>query len=186
MVGLNRQLPVATIQKDRQSNGPWTTNVGEAVEGGPDGSAGEEHVVDQDDELVIDGEGDFGLPHERLRSDLGQIVSVEGDVESADRNRRTFDVLDLLREPSGQRDATSPDPDEHQIVCALGLLDDLGGHPDDGTFDLGRIHDAVVSLRHSGQGCYQMGAQPVPSEVRCARLRSCGCWRRGYSPCTLR
>ena len=47
VVGPDRQLAVAPVDHHRQLHGPGPAVVVEGVEGGPDGAAGEEHVVDQ-------------------------------------------------------------------------------------------------------------------------------------------
>src|SRR5436309_320034 len=81
VVGADRQLAVAPVDHDRELDGPGPAVVVDRVERGPDGAAGEEHVVDEDDHPAGEVEGDVRgrLGHDRAEAD---VVAVQGDVES--------------------------------------------------------------------------------------------------------
>ena len=68
--------------------------VDEGVEGRPDGAAGIQHVVDQENPAVVDGEVDVGPAQDRLRPDLmtHEVVSIQGDVEGARRHADAADA----------------------------------------------------------------------------------------------
>ena len=110
VVGPDRQLAVAAVDHHRQLHRPGPAVVVEGVEGGPDRAAGEEHVVDEDDDRAVDVEGDVG---DRLGQDRPQadVVAVEGDVERADRRaarRRSPRGSPARRRASGTPPVCSP------------------------------------------------------------------------------
>src|SRR6185312_6487962 len=53
-VGPDGQLAVAPVDQHGELDGPGPAEVGEGVEGGPDGAAREEHVVDEHHHAVGD------------------------------------------------------------------------------------------------------------------------------------
>ena len=57
VVGADRQLPMAAVDEHRELDGPRPAEVGQRVERGPNGPAGEQHVVDEDDGLAVDAAG---------------------------------------------------------------------------------------------------------------------------------
>jgi hypothetical protein len=54
VVGADRQLPVPAVDEHRELHRARAPDVAERVERGPDGAAGEEHVVDQHHEPAVD------------------------------------------------------------------------------------------------------------------------------------
>jgi hypothetical protein len=62
VVGPDRQLAVAAVDEHGQSHRARTAQIGERVEGCADGAPGVEHVVDEDDDLVVDGTPLEGMP----------------------------------------------------------------------------------------------------------------------------
>ena len=115
----------------------------ERVEGGADGAAGEEHVVDEDDQAAVDAvTGDLGAG-QRAGGLHAQVVAVHGDVERADRDLAAGDLFELGGEPPGEEDAAGRNAEQHHVVGALGAFDDLvgdaGQYPRDvGAFENGR------------------------------------------------
>src|SRR5206468_657861 len=55
------------------------------VQRGADRAAGEEHIVDEHDDLVVDGEVERGFVHDGRVPDAREVVAVERDVERAER-----------------------------------------------------------------------------------------------------
>src|SRR6478752_7180632 len=81
VVGADRQFAVAAVDEDRELYGTRTADVAERVECGTDRAPGEEHVVDQDDETVLDSlTGDLGA-RQSARGAHPQVVAVHRDVE---------------------------------------------------------------------------------------------------------
>lgn len=72
---------MAAVDEDGELDRAGAADVAEGVEGGADGAAGEEHVVDEDDQASVDAvTGDLGAA-EGARRLHPQVVPVHGDVE---------------------------------------------------------------------------------------------------------
>ena len=54
VVGADRQLAVAAVDEDGELDGAGAAELAERVERGTDGAPGEEDVVDEHDDLVVD------------------------------------------------------------------------------------------------------------------------------------
>ena len=89
VVGPDRQLAVAAVDQHGELDGPRPAEVVERVEGGPDGAAGEQDVVDEHDDLAVDAAG----------RDVG------GSSARAGRSRRSSRYIVTSREPTGHVDA---------------------------------------------------------------------------------
>ena len=111
------------------------------VQRGARGASGVEHVVHQDDVLVLDVELHLALAHFGPVADGGEVVAIEGDVERADGHFGLLDAAQDLRQALRQRHAAAHDADQPEIVDAVVLLDDLVREPDDGALDFGGGHD---------------------------------------------
>ncbi len=87
VVGADRQLAVPAVDEDGEPDGPRAPEVGERVEGGTDRAPGEQHVVDEDDDLVVDpslGEPGRGDRPDRLAA---QVVAVHRRRRASRRGR---------------------------------------------------------------------------------------------------
>lgn len=80
-IGADRQFPVTAVDQDRELNRARAAQVTQCVEGGADGAPGEEHIVDQDDERVLDTALGHRGAFQRAMRFAAQIVAVERDVE---------------------------------------------------------------------------------------------------------
>ena len=88
-VGADRQLAVAAVDQDREPDRPRPADVVQRVERGADGAAGEQHVVDQHDDLAVDAAVAGSGSGSSVRAGLQpQVVAVHRHVERADRARR--------------------------------------------------------------------------------------------------
>ncbi len=100
--GLDRQLRVAAVDQGKELDARRTAELHHGVERSARGAAGVDHIVDQHNGLARDGEGNVGpVEHRRVR-DCGQIVAVERDVQLADRQLHTVDLLDVFSPDGGQ------------------------------------------------------------------------------------
>src|SRR5690606_9051277 len=127
VVGADGQFAVAAVDEDGELHRARAPDVVQRVEGGADGPAGEEHVVDEDDQAAVDAvTGDLGAG-QGTRGVHAQVVAVHGDVERADRDLALGDLLQLGGEALGEEDAPRRDAEEHHVVGALGAFDDLVG-----------------------------------------------------------
>jgi len=143
---------VAPVDEDRHLHRAGAAELGEGVEGGADGAAGEEHVVDEDDDLPADVDGDLGGP-ERLDRPEADVVAVEGDVERAHGHGHALEALDGLGQAVGDGDAPGVEADEHDVVGAVVALDDLVG-------DAGVGPAQRVGVEHLGPTGERSGRAP--------------------------
>ena len=88
VVGLDRQLAVAAVDQHDELNRLRPAELDQRVERRANRPAGVEHVVDQQDPLVVDRERNLGAADDRLRADgvAHQVVAIERDVERAGRH----------------------------------------------------------------------------------------------------
>src|SRR5262245_53563530 len=99
VVGLDRDLAVPPVDQDRETDHPGPPEVDQPVQRRPNGAAGVEDVVAEDDGPAVQVEVDLGLLQERLRRHKGQVVAVERDVERADREGLLDELSQGRREP---------------------------------------------------------------------------------------
>lgn len=106
------------VHQHRQLHASRAADVHERIERGTDGATGEEHVVYEHDVLAVHIEVDFGGMH--FGGEVsGEVVTVEADVELAERHLRALDLLDLLSQALGEQIAARDDADEREVVRAL-------------------------------------------------------------------
>jgi len=105
---------------------------------GADRAAGEEHVVDEHDGLVLDRERDVGGPHDRRATQV-EVIPVERDVERADGQRRPVDRRDLGGQSLGEGDPPRAEPDEGHVLGAAVAFEDLVGDPGERAVEGGGI-----------------------------------------------
>ncbi len=118
---------MAPVDEDGELHRAGAAEVAEGVERGADGAAGEEDVVDEDDEAAVEVvTGDLGAA-DRAGGLHPQVVAVHGDVEGTDRDLRAGDLFELGGQPAGQVHTAGGDAEEHHVVGALGAFDDLVG-----------------------------------------------------------
>ena len=151
VVGSDGQLAVAPVDHHGQLHGPGPSEVVQGVEGGPDGPAGEEHVVDQDHHLSGQIAGDVG---DRFGKDGSQtdVVTVEGHVEAAHGDLGVLDLAQGLGHAGGQGDATGLEADQDHVLDAAVAFDDLVGHPRQGALHVSGGHHLGVGNEHAPEG----------------------------------
>jgi hypothetical protein len=124
-VGADGQLAMAAVDQDGQTDGPGTAVVDERVHRGTDGASGEEHVVNEHDDLVIDGEVEGGLVNDRRVADPREIVSVQRDVEGAKGDGRTLVRADRVSQARRQDVAARANTDDGEPGDVAVAFDDL-------------------------------------------------------------
>src|SRR5215216_4590452 len=134
---------MAAVDQANQLNDFGSAEVDERVERRTDRPAGIEHIIDENDLAIIDGERDLGAPDEGLRADRmpHQIVAVQRDVERAGRHVVAGDLFERARDAPGYRHSARTDADERQVIDALVALDNLVCDAGEGSRDAIRIHD---------------------------------------------
>ena len=99
------------------------------------GPPGVEHVIHQDDVLVLDVELHGAGLHLRAMPDGREIVAIERNVQGADRHGGFFDASQNLCQPLRQRHTAPHDADQSKVGDAIVLFDNLMRQPDQGALD---------------------------------------------------
>src|SRR5579885_1312056 len=152
VTGLNGQLAMAAINQNQQLHARGPAVIEQGVERGPDGAAGVQHVVHQNDVAAGDRERDFGaVDHGRL-PDRGKIVAIQVDVENADGNFALLQRFNFLGKPLRQGNAPAADADKRQTVQIRRALQNLVRQPHQGAVDFAGAHQLTYFPRgrHGG------------------------------------
>ena len=146
---------MATIDHDRQLNRRRPSIGMDGVERRPHRPSGEEHVVDQHDRLAcrVTRNVSYRLGHDRAQT---EVVSVHGGVERAGRHLRTLDVGHGSSDRPGEVDPARLHTDDHHIVAAMVLFEDLMGHATD--------RPGHVVGRHDLRPCSKGSTRRLPCE----------------------
>src|SRR6185436_5227486 len=112
------------------------------------GSAGVEHIIDEQDVAIVDRETDVGTFDDRLLTAAVEIVAVEGDVDDPGGDLDVFDDADVLGEARGDIDTAGANPDEDDAFGAFVALEHLVRHAAQGAFDRLRVHDDPLVASH--------------------------------------
>src|ERR1700757_1892310 len=132
---------MATIDQNAELHAARTAVGEECVEGGADRTTGKENIVDEDDVFVFDVDSKIRFLYDRSRSEGGQIVTVEGDVESADGNRLLFHPSNELGQALSDRHTTPPDAYQSQVLGAVVFFHNLMSQTNERTLDFGCGHE---------------------------------------------
>jgi len=131
---------VAAIDEHAERDTLGAAEVEQAVHGCADGAPGVKDVINEDEVHTVHGEGDIrGLQH-GLRRDLGEVVAIESDIESADGNVHSVDPTHGARDALGEGHAAAADADEGQALCTTAFLHNLVGKALQGAVDFSRGH----------------------------------------------
>src|SRR5690606_15660492 len=131
-VGPDGELPVPAVHEDGQAHGGGAAQIGDRVEGGPDGAAGEEDVVHEHDDGAVEGDTGQAVGHRGAGRAAAEVGPVEGDVHLADGGGGVEGRLDAGQQgaqPPGQGRPAARDPHQDEILGALVGLEDLVGDP---------------------------------------------------------
>ena len=90
-----------------------------------------------------------------FRRKRGEIVAIEADVEAAERNPHTLDLLDLVDKLLCEQVAACHDTHERKVIATLVALEDLVCDARERAVDGSLIHDDRLRL----------GAHRSPSSV---------------------
>ena len=148
VVGADRELAVAPVDEHGQLDGTRTPVLGHGVERGADGAPGEQDVVDEDDQPVVEPAVGHVCVAERASRMPPQVVAVEGGVHRTDGRGDPGELGDRRGQPPGQHGTAGRDADEHELRGVLGaerrLLDDLVRDARDGAGDVGGAQQLPV------------------------------------------
>jgi hypothetical protein len=143
-VGADRKFAVAAIDEDGEPDRARPSVVDERVHGRTDRPTGEQDVIDEHDDLLVDREIQRRLVDDRRVSDARQVVAIERDVERAQRDDRVLVRADRVAQPRRQNVAARADADDGQIGEVSVALDDLMRDPRNGATN-------VVGAKQHGQ-----------------------------------
>src|SRR5215218_2332250 len=109
VVGPDRQLPMTSVDQDRQAHRRRTPELQQRVHRGARRPPRVENVVHEDDRLARHVERHAAAPH--LRIILFQVVAVQRYIQGAYREIQTIELADVRRYPLRQGDPAGEHPD---------------------------------------------------------------------------
>src|SRR3990172_12739705 len=150
-VGADRKFPMPPVQKHGELYAFRPAVVHDAVQGSPYRPAREEHIVNEHDHPVLYIKRNVrGLRH-GLRLTRCQVVPVHGDIQTADRNINSFDLVYPGGQSLREMDTAPLYADDSKALRALVLLQDLMSDPGKCAFNSGLVQDQRFFLhRHNG------------------------------------
>ena len=135
-VGAYRELAVTAIDEHRETDRAGPAVVDERVHRRADGASGEQHVIHENDDLVVDREVQRRLADDRRVADAREVVPVERDVERTEGNGRVLVRADRVAKPDGQDVAARADTNDGETGEVAVAFDDLVRDPGDGATNI--------------------------------------------------
>jgi hypothetical protein len=135
-VGAYRELAVTAIDKHRETDRAGAAIVDERIHRGPDGASGEQNVIHENDDLVVDREVQRRLADDRRVADAREVVPIERDVERTEWNGRVLVRADGVAQPDGQDVAARADTDDGETGEFAVAFDDLVRDPGNGATNI--------------------------------------------------
>ena len=127
---------MTAIDEHRETDRAGAAIVDERIHRSPDGASGEQHVIDENDDLVVDREVQRGLADDRRVADAREVVAVERDVERTEWDGRVLVRADRVAKPDGQDIAARADTDDGETGELAVAFDDLVRDPGDGATNI--------------------------------------------------
>src|SRR5215204_1480886 len=191
VVGTDGKLSMAAIREAGELDARRPAVVEECIDRRADRAAGVEDIVDEDDGAALERELELRRAEDRLgvarwlaATDL-DVVAVEGDVQRAEIELSSGEILDQAAEPMRQRDAARLDADERHSVERRVALDDLVGDAAEALGDRrqasetrssGSLRDSIASIAAS--------SDPSGTRIFCGAFSiSAGWWSTAGSSC---
>src|SRR5699024_8104306 len=152
VVGTDGQFSVSSVDEDGELYRTWPAEVTKSVQSGAYGMTGEEDVVDQNDDPVVEPtRGEFG-PAKCTSGGQTQIVAVHGDVEGAGGNVEILHTTDASGQSVGEGDPARGDTQKSDVLAALGAFEHLVGDAGQRPVDLGAVEDGAGVVGWCGPG----------------------------------
>jgi hypothetical protein len=143
VVRLDRQLTAAAVHENGKLDPARAAVVQYGIDRGADGTAGVEHVVDQDDAAVLQVARHGARPDARIRQSSGGVVAVHRDVDAPDGNVAPLYLAQATDELSRYEFAPTPYADDDQPLATPVTLEDLSCYAPEPARNVVRIeHDA--------------------------------------------
>src|SRR5699024_7176792 len=146
------QFSVSSVDEDGELYRTWPAEVTKSVQSGAYGTTGEEDVVDQNDDPVVEPtRGEFG-PAKCTSGGQTQIVAVHGDVEGAGGNVEILHTTDASGQSVGEGDPARGATQKSDVVAALGALERLVGDAGQRPVGLGAVEVGAGVVGRCGTG----------------------------------
>jgi hypothetical protein len=123
------QFAMSSVNQDRQLDGTRAAEINDFIEGGADGAARVQNVVDKNNDFIDDVEQEVGLLNDRLIEFILDIVAIKSYVNDADRKREFADFAKDFSQPFRDYGAPSADADYHHVLGALVAFDNFMSNP---------------------------------------------------------
>ena len=130
---------MAAVDEHRELDRTGPAELEQRVERGARRAPGEQHVVDEHDDLVAHV-GHLGRAERRDRTQA-DVVAVERDVERAVDGLAVLERRDRRGQAPRQRNAARVQADEHDVLGAVIALDDLVRDASQRPAEIGGVED---------------------------------------------
>jgi hypothetical protein len=148
IVRANGKLSVSSVDEYGQPDCSGPAEVNKRVEGGANGAAREQDIIDEHDDSVVDPAVWLGGVVGSTMRGLVKIVPVQRGVENPDRRGDPGDVSDVASKPAREGGATSGNTEKNQCRGIGRALDDFVGHALNRALDIRFADDQVSTHRH--------------------------------------
>ena len=136
---------MSSVDQHRELHSTRPTHLAQRVKGGPDGPTREEHIVDQDDDGVVDASGrKLGTPQVTSRAQT-KVVTEHRDVERTGRNRGAFNVADASGQTVSKGNTPRGDPEKDERFSALVAFEHLVGDTSQRTLHVIGVENLAVT-----------------------------------------
>ena len=129
----NRQLPGAAIYQDSDQDPLRLSKSTYGFHGCANRPAAKDYIVDQYDGLIVHRDRNFKRDNGCSAYVMRSVISILTDVDDSDGKICLGKGLNLSSHAPGQMHAAGTNADEHQLVLVRRLLDNLVGHPAQGS-----------------------------------------------------
>ena len=126
---LDGQFAMPAVDQHAQPDALRTAQIEQPVHRRANRASGVQHVVDQDQILVVHRKRNVARLQHGLRRNLGKVVAIQRDVQRPHRHIHAVDAAHGLRDALGQRNAAPADSDQCQIRRAAALFHDFVRQP---------------------------------------------------------
>ena len=130
-----------SVNQNGKLDGSWTAATDDSFNGGASCTAGEEHIVYQNDVSFIDIKRQFCMADEWILGKRSEIVTVIGDVKAAAGNRNTFYSKNIRGNDAGDGHTAPENTDQTEIFHSPVFLDDFMRDAHESAAERCLIHD---------------------------------------------
>src|SRR5207244_4556770 len=126
-LSFHRQLSVPTIDQHAELHPLWASMTEQRVHGSTGRPPGVENIINQDNVLSRNRDPNLALLHHRLWADSGKVVTVQSDVERANRYRSLLNALDHGSQALGYENSAPPASHQTKVSSPVIFLDNFVG-----------------------------------------------------------